>query len=263
MSRSARGLGKTATVLATALAVVVFVVVAMITAGSASAAQHEIQVSGHTPLQVGQGTVVRAEGMVAPPAEYWDQTWILAVAIPASATPECPADASSAGAIGEQVGTILAIAMVPNADATGHFSNVIGFTPSAPGPVLICAYLYNDVGTTWAWSGIRPEVLGTSGGPTGPTTGGGSPSGASTGPVNLTLPWVTSRGRTLVCHPGTWSNATTYSVRWLFDGRPTRITGPRAVNLRGNRGHKASCRVTAYGPGGSAASALSPPVRLR
>jgi hypothetical protein len=249
----------------------VAVIASMVAAASeADAAEHEINVSGRATLEVGQPTTVQVFGKVAPPAEYWDQTWILAVAIPTSAISGCPEDASSAGAVGEQAGTILAIAAVPHADESGNFSNVIGFTPSAPGPVLICAYLYNEVGSTWGWAGILPEVVGATGGSTGGTPGGprgtvpGSTAPPSGAPVNTGRPWVTSRGRTLVCHPGTWSNATGgYSIRWLFDGRPTRITGPQAVNLRGNRGHKASCRVTAYGSGGSTATALSAPLRLR
>lgn len=272
MSRIARGLGTTATVLVTGLAVVIiFVVVAVTAAGSASAAYtHEIGLSGFTPIEVGRGTAVKAEGQAAPPGEYLDESWILAVAIPASVMPECPADASSAGATAEQVGTIMAIAMVPHADANGHFSNTIGYTPLSAGPVLICAYLYNEVGYTWAWSSLHLEVVGGPGAPTGASPGGsrgGAPTGPSSSgaPLNLTLPWVTSAGRNLRCHPGTWSNATGgYSIRWFFDGRATRITGPTAVSLgAGNRGHKVSCRVTAWGPGETHTTVLSPPLRLR
>lgn len=249
--------------------------IAAVAASPASAtADHEIGLSGFTPLEVGRGTAIKAEGQVAPPAEYVDQSWILAVAIPASVMPECPGDASSAGVVGEQAGTILAIAMRPNADENGNFSNVIGYTPLATGPVLICAYLYNEVGYTWAWSSLHLEVIGAGGGSTGAPAGHPGPSGAPSGtgaptgtaaPVNLTRPWVTSSGRQLVCHPGSWSNTTGgYSFRWYFDGRATRITGPHAVSLGpANRGHKVSCRVTAYGPGQTTGSATSRPLRLR
>jgi hypothetical protein len=259
MRRLARALVAVAAVLAIA---------ATVASPASATANHEITLTGYTPLEVGRGAVFRVDGTVAPPAEYWDSSWILAVAIPVSVTPECPADASSAGTVAGQAGTILAIALRPATDETGRFSNVIAYTPQSPGPALICTYLYNEVGYTWALAGVKVEVLGggsAAGSPpgpgSGPAGGGAAPSGA---PVNTARPWVTSRARTLICHPGTWSNVTGgYSIRWLFDGKPTKVTGPQAVNRRGNRGHKASCQVTAYGPGGSTATALSAPLRLR
>jgi hypothetical protein len=262
MKRSARFLASAAAILAIA---------ATIASPASATANHEIEFTGPIITEAGRGAVFYAEGQVAPPAEFWDESWILAVAIPASVMAECPADASSAGTVGEQAGAIIAIAMNPAADETGHFANVIGYTPPAPGPLLICAYLYNEVGSTWAGAGMRVEVVGggaPGGGSTGtvpgPSGGTGGRAGPTGPPLNTSRPWVSSTRRVLVCHPGTWSNVTGgYSIRWLFDRRPTKVTGPTAVNRRGNRGHKASCRVTAYGPGGSTATAVSPPFRLR
>lgn len=257
MRRLARALVAAAAVLAIA---------ATVASPASATANHEIQLSGYTPLEVGRGAVFKAEGQVAPPAEYWDSSWILAVAIPASVMPECPADASSAGTVAEQAGIILAIAMRPAADESGHFANVVGYTPQVPGPAVICVYLYNEVGYTQALSGVRVEVLGTgggAGGSTGTTPGGSAGPGA--GPVNLTRPWVTRAGRRLICHPGTWSNGDgTYAFNWLLDGRQTRISGRRPVGPgAAGRGHKVSCVVTAFGAGDASATATSPSLLLR
>lgn len=258
MRRFARALVAAAAVLAIA---------ATVASPASATANHEIGLTGYTPLEVGHGAVMRADGVVAPPAEYWDASWILAVAIPASVMAECPADASSAGTVGEKVGTIIAIAMKPAADETGSFSNTIGYTPQVPGPVLICAYLYNDVGSTWAWSSLHLEVIGPSAGPGGGAPGGSPPvgAGAPAGPVNLKRPWVTSSGRRLACHPGTWSNATgAFAYNWLLDGRVTRVTGARpVVPGPAGSGHRVSCQVTAYGPGQTSTTVTSPARRLR
>lgn len=248
-------------------AAAVLAIAATVASPASATAPHEIQLSGYTPLEVGRGAVFKAEGQIAPPAEYWDSSWILAVAIPTSVMAECPADASSAGTVAEQAGVILAIAMRPATDEAGRFANVIGYTPQSPGPVLICSYLYNEVGYTWALSGVRVEVLATGGGAAGGAAGT-APGGANApgaGPVNLTRPWVTRAGRRLVCHPGTWSNGDgTYAFNWLLDGRQTRISGRRPIGPgTAGRGHKVSCVVTAFGPGDSSATATSPSLLLR
>lgn len=219
----------------------------------AQTANHYIHMRSLAYPLVGQPATISIDGVVAPPAEYWDSSWIEVVALPASLG-ECPGDAQSAGAIAEQTGVILAIAMRPNVDEAGNFANSVGFTPTRLGPLLFCGYLYNEVGYTWAAAGLRLEVVG----PTGP--------GGSTGsrPVNLKRPWVTRSGRRLVCHPGTWSNVTgPFAYNWLLDGHPTKVTGrhPFGPGPAG-RGHRVACRVTAYGAGGSSAAATSPPLRL-
>jgi hypothetical protein len=67
----------------------------------------------------------------------------------------------------------------------------------------------------------------------------------------------------LVCHKGTWDGARTFAYNWYVDGSLRRTTSPRPVApLPAYRGHRFSCKVTAYGPGGSA-SAMSPTMRLR
>ncbi len=217
----------------------------------ALAAYHGIALSAPAAASVGQPVVIRAEGFVAPPEEFWDQSWIEVVAIPGNLLAECPADAGSAGAIAEASGQILSIALPPHADEAGRFANAVGFKPWAAGSVLICAYLYNEVGGTWAGTGLRIDVGGSA---------GGSAGGA---PANLRRPWVTRAGRRLVCHPGTWSNASSFAFNWMIDGHPTKVTGRSPIGPGpAGRGHKVACRVTAYGPRGSSA-VNSRPFRLR
>jgi len=249
----------------TPLLVLAAVLASLVTAAPASAANHVINVSGYSPVPVGQPTVIQLDGVVAPAEEFWDASWIEVVAISGNVISACPADAGSAGGIAEGTGgVIIEIALLPYADAAGNFFNTVGFTPRAVGPVLICAYLYNEVGYTWDASGIRVEVVGSSGGgpPDGGSTGG---SGGRPSPVNTRKPWVTRTGSRLTCHRGTWTNATSfYTYRWLLDGRLTSVAGPRVrAPLPRARGHRVSCRVVAYGPGGTKAAVDSRPLLLR
>lgn len=228
-------------------------------AAPAAAANHYIHMSAPNPLTVGQPTVIQIDGVVAPPAEFWDASWIEVVALPGNLMPECPGDADSAGLIAEEAGNILAIAMRPNSDEAGNFANAVAVTPSAAGSVMICGYLYNEVGYTWAAAIMRLDVV-------APSGGGGGPGGSASGgrPVNLTRPWVTRSGRRLVCHPGKWSNTSgRFAYSWLLDGSPRKVKGQRPLAPGPSaRGHRVSCRVTAYGPGGTAA-ATSRQLRLR
>jgi len=226
------------------------------TAAPADAANHYIHMRSLAYPPAGQPTTITIDGVVAPPAEFWDESWIEVVALPGS-LPQCPGDAQSGGAIAEQTGVILAIAMHPNADEAGNFSNSVGYTPTRLGPLLFCGYLFNEVGETLSMAELRPEVVGSAG------PGGGGAAGGSR-PVNRTRPWVSRSGRRLVCHPGSWSNATgSFAYNWLFDGHPTRVTGRRPIAPGpAARGHRVNCVVTAYGPGGSSTTVASPTLRL-
>ena len=235
-------------------------------AAPALAANHVINMTAPATLAVGQPTAIQLEGAVAPPAEFWDASWIAVFAISGNVIPECPADAGSAGTLAEQTGgTIIDIALVPRADEAGNFANTVGYTPRVAGPLLICGYLYNEVGYTWAGANLPLNVVGSAAG-TAPGSGpSGAPGSAAAGPVNVGPPWVTRSGRRLVCHPGTWANANgSFAYNWLLDGRPTRVTGARPVSPGpSGRGHRVACRVTAYGPGGTSTAANSRPLRLR
>jgi hypothetical protein len=247
-SRSARA---PLAVVAAALALLGFAVAAQ----PAAAATHYIHMSAPARIPVGSSALINIDGTVAPPAEFWDMSWIEVVALPGTLMAECPGDADSAGSIAEESGNILAIAMRPNADEAGSFANSVALTARAAGPVMICGYLYNEVGYTWAAALLRLEVVAGDGGTTGGAAGG-------EGPVSLRRPWVTHSGRRVVCHKGAWSNARTYAYNWYVDGSLRRTTSPRPVVPAAFLGHRFACKVTAYGPGGST-SAMSRTVRLR
>src|SRR5262245_2594559 len=93
------------------------------TAQPAAAANHVIEMTGPIHIQQGESALIRLNGTVAPPAEWWDPSWIEVVALPGSLMPECPGDAGSAGSIAEETGNILAIALNPSTDEAGNFSN--------------------------------------------------------------------------------------------------------------------------------------------
>jgi hypothetical protein len=130
---------------------------------------------------------IRATGVVAPPEEFWDLSWIEVVEISAGVLPECPLDAGSAGVLAEETGgNILSIALRPYMDEAGNFSNTVGYTPRTPGSFLICGYLYNEVGYTWARDEIHYEATaaGSAGGPgTGlPRASAGTPCAVASPP---------------------------------------------------------------------------------
>ena len=231
-------------------------------AAPALAANHTITLTGPPTSTVGQPMAIRASGVVAPPEEFWDLSWIEVVEISMKVVPECPPDAPSAGVLAEETGgNILAIALRPYMDEAGNYSNLVGYTPPAPGSFLICGYLYNEVGYTRAVDELRFEANGSgAGGGSGTGTG---PGGGTAAPVNVSPPWVSRAGRKLICHPGSWSNAgRAFGYRWMLDNRVTRVTGARPYAPPHANGHTVRCRVTATGPGGKT-TAISRPLRLR
>src|SRR6478735_6745449 len=68
----------------------------------AAAATHYIHMSSPARIPVGASAVINIDGVVAPPAEFWDSSWIEVVALPGTLMPECPGDADSAGSIAEE-----------------------------------------------------------------------------------------------------------------------------------------------------------------
>jgi hypothetical protein len=231
---------------------------------ASATANHYIHMSAQARIAIGESTLIHIDGTVAPPAEFWDMSWILAVALPGELGPECPGDASSAGSIAEESGAILAIALRPNTDEAGNFANSVSVTGRVAGPILICGYLYNEVGYTWAAARMPLEIVAASGGDegTGGPAGGGKSAGKGT-PVNLRRPWVTYAGKRLVCHKGRWSSGRAYAYAWYIDGtlRRTKNRTPYAP-LSFLRRHSVACKVTAYGSGGKT-SAMSQTVRFR
>jgi len=238
-----------------AVVVAALALLSLAAAQPAAAATHYIHMSAPARIPAGASAVINIDGVVAPPAEFWDSSWIEVVALPGTLMPECPGDAGSAGSIAEESGNILAIAMRPNTDEAGNFANSVSFMARGVGPVMICGYLYNEVGYTWAAAILRLEAVSSDG-------GAGGTGGAAGQPVSVRRPWVTQSGRRVVCHAGAWRNARTFAYSWYVDGTLRRTTSRRPFVPRAYRGHRFACKVTAYGPGGSA-SATSLTVRLR
>src|SRR4051794_33145840 len=111
----------------------------------AAAATKSIRMTSPARIAQGESALIQIAGTVAPPAEWWDASWIEMVALPGELLSECPGDAGSAGSIAEESGNILAIAMRPSADEAGNFANSVSFAARAgTGEVLICGYLYNE-----------------------------------------------------------------------------------------------------------------------
>jgi hypothetical protein len=216
------------------------------------AAPRTLNLSGPTTAVVGQSVIFQVSGKSAPPAEYWDLSWIEVVAISERVLSTCPAGAQEATGIAETTtgGAVLAISMRENKDEAGNFTNQVGATPSAAGGVLICAYTANDVGATLSRAELKLSILG------GPGGGGASPTqGAGPGakPKNVKPPRVTRSGRKLVCNPGSWSNgASGYSYRWLVNGKARKsASGPGLRVTRKLRGRKVQCSVTASNAAGT------------
>jgi hypothetical protein len=237
-----------------------FALLGLAVSAQAAAATHYIHMSSPARIAPGESALIRIDGVVAPPAEFWDESWIEVVALPGTLMPECPGDAGSAGSIAEESGNILAIALRPSTDEAGNFANSVSFTARGVGQVMICGYLYNEVGYTWAAATLRFEAVAPDGGAGVAGGGAGTP---GTGPVSVRRPWVTHSGRRLVCHKGAWSSARSYAYNWYVDGSLRHETSPRPIApVPAYLGHRFSCKVTAYGPGGST-SAMSPTIRLR
>lgn len=220
---------------------------ALAAAGPAAGAAHTLALSGPATARVGQPVVYRVSGTAAPPAEYWRLSWIDVYAIPARVASACPPDDGSGAQLATMTGgAVLTIAMRPNKDEAGIFTNQVGATPTLPGTVLICAYTVNEEGATLSRASLTLQI----------ERGAGAPR-------NLHRPRVARSGSRLVCHPGAWSSGVRgYSYGWSVDGRRLRGARGRTLSLtEGLRGSTVRCRVTATGSAG-AATAVSGPRRI-
>jgi hypothetical protein len=146
----------------------------------------------------------------------------------------------------------MALALPERADATGHFTAVAGFTPIGPGTGLICAYTYDDADNTLAVASltleIRPKAV---------------PPPPAPSPRNLAAPRLTRSRTTISCSPGRWSGAVSrYIYRWLVGGHvKTGASASRLRLTRALRGRVLKCAVTATGPSGRSATAISAGLR--
>ena len=144
-------------------------------ASPALGATHTLNLSGPSTVVVGEPVVFQVTGTAAPPSEFWNLSWIEVFALPPSVVSECPPDAHSGGQLAEGTGgAILTIAMNPNKDEAGNFSNQVGATPSAPGRVLLCAYTVNEEGGTLSRASLMLTIV-ERGDPTVPSPPAGTP----------------------------------------------------------------------------------------
>ena len=207
----------------------------------AAAAAFTLGLSGPSDGVVGQPMVVQASGTI-PLQDLPYPYWLSVDAIPANVVPTCPAEASAGAQIAYAAGgQIVVLTQREVADQEGNFSAPVGFTPWAPGPVLLCAYTDDGATTTLARASLLVNVQ-----------------GGGVKPANVKKPRVTRQRRRLACNPGEWSNATGYAYSWVVNGRKRK--GGRTLAAR--HGWKVRCAVTASN-GAGATTAVSRTVRVR
>jgi len=264
---------------AAALAAVLGALAIGAVATPAQATTYAINLSAPSTTSVGKPAVIQASGVKPPPEQFWYEDWITIAAISTSVLPACPASAQDAQQIapinGDASGQLLAIALNPNSDAAGNFSNVVAYTPVAPGRTLICGYMYNEEGTTLVKAtdltlDVQPAATAPAAAPSAPPASGASgsappapqgsapaaPATTAAKPQNLDKPRLTRSRKALACSPGRWSNDPSgYEYGWLVDGRRARgATGPKLAVRARTHGHKVACSVTASNTAGATTS---------
>jgi hypothetical protein len=124
---------------------------AVCTAPAAAAPGYSIAISGPSTATVGKPILLTVSGKNPSPAESWFNTYIGVDAIPASVIAACPTEYLEGVQISESTwasgGQHLAGPQVEVRDAAGNWSIPVGFTPSAPGKTLVCAYSQNVTNT--------------------------------------------------------------------------------------------------------------------
>jgi hypothetical protein len=226
----------------------------------AEAATFSLNLSGPQTLTVGQPIVFQASGTAAPPAEWWNLSWISAVVLDSRVAPTCPASAYDASGMASGTGgRILAISLPPNVDQAGNFSNVIGFTPGGAGTGWICAYMDDGSGNTLARAALSITAQAPGSAPSAPA----SPAPAAK-PANVSKPRVKRSHGTLVCKPGRWSGAAGgYGYAWFVGGVPQGgATSHKLKFTRAMRRQRIRCTVTASNAAGST-TAVSPALIVR
>lgn len=192
------------------------------------------------------GTVGTAMAITASGNDPTDQgaLYLESDALPTTLVSTCPSGYLNASSLASSTpnGQFISLAQPEVFDASGNFSNVNSFTPSAPGTYLICAYTGDYAGDTLAAASMSTRIT--------------AAAPQVRAPVNTTKPRVTRSGGTLRCSVGVWANApVSYSYRWLVgvkvrNGARGRTLGP----ARKLRGHRVRCTVTASNSAGSASA---------
>jgi hypothetical protein len=209
-----------------------------VAAPSASASPgFSLDLSGPSrPAVVNHPVVLQATAQNPPLSEYAYLTWLDVALLRPEAASECPFDSGNANQIATAAGgAILTIAQRINVDADGNYALPVAFTPIVTGPLLVCAYTYNEVGFTLAQASVTVNV---------------QPAGAA----KARAPRLKRAGKSLICRPGRAGR-----VGWVVDGRTK--AGAHRLKLRitrALRGHSVACTVTSGG-----ATATSRAIALR
>ena len=188
-----------------------------------------------TPAVINKPVIVQATIKNPPTSEYQFLTWFDAVIFRTDTYSSCPFDSGNANQIAYATGgTVLTIAQRVNVDENGNYSMPLGFTPIITGPLLVCAYVYNEVGYTLSQASVTVNV---------------QPAGAA----KTAKPRVKRSGRKLTC------KGPRGSYGWLVDGAPKPRAHRRTLRVtRALRGHRVACTITS---GGS--TATSRPITVR
>jgi hypothetical protein len=197
----------------------------------AEAATFGIKLSAPQTATVGQPVVIQATGTAAPPSEWWNLSWISAVVLDQTVVPTCPASAYDGTGIASGTGgRIIGIALPPNVDQGGNFSNVLGFTPGGPGTALLCAYMDDGSGNTLARASWSVTVQAPQTTPVAPAT----PPAPAPKPANLSKPQLKRSGKKLVCSPGRWSGVAGGSGHGREPRGAGAVTSVRRARPRGS-----------------------------
>jgi hypothetical protein len=186
-----------------------------------------------SPAVVSHPVLVQATGKNPPPAEYGFTTWMEAVLLRPEVVGTCPFNAGNAGHLANATGGVtFFFAQRIDVDLDGRYSLPIGFTPNITGPLLLCAYTYNEAGFTHAQASLTVDVQRA---------------------ASAARPRVKRSGRKLVC------KGARGAYGWIVDGAPKPRAHRRALRItRALRGHHVACTITTGG-----ATATSRPISVR
>src|SRR5262249_4761781 len=139
---------------------------------------------------VGQPLVLQAIGTM-PPESVPFPAWFSLDAIPATAATTCPADRwMGAVMASNDDGSWIVFIQDEHPDVAGNFTIPVTVPPTAPGPVLLCAYSDDGGGATMAVGqlilDIKPAPSGAGSGASSPPSAGGAASSPASPQVYAT-----------------------------------------------------------------------------
>jgi hypothetical protein len=177
-----------------------------------------------SPAVINKPVIVQATIKNPPTSEYEFLTWFDAVLLRPETYSTCPFDSGNANQIAPATGgSILTISQRVNVDANGNASMPLGFTPLVTGPLLVCGYVYNEVGYTLSQASVTVNV---------------QPAGVA----KTAKPRVKRSGRKLTC------KGARGSYGWLVDGALKPRAHRRTLRVtRALRGHRVACTITSGG----------------